>query len=288
MTVLDDILAGVREDLADRQSRITIEELQEKAGQLPSARPAESVLRHGDTVKVIAEVKRSSPSKGALAAIADPAGLASEYESGGACVISVLTERRRFGGSLEDLVSVRTAVDVPVLRKDFVVSSYQVWEARAHGADAVLLIVAALEQEALVSLVERVQSLGMTAIVEVHDEDEVDRAAGGRCPGDRGQRPRPAHPRDRPDHLRPARTADPERHRPDRRVRRPGPARRARTTPAPVLTPSWSVRASSPARTRAGRSPIWSPPARTRRCVLLAHDRADHPAGQQSVQSVHG
>jgi indole-3-glycerol phosphate synthase len=178
VTVLDDILAGVREDLADRQSRTTLEELQEKAGQLASARPAESVLRHGDTVKVIAEVKRSSPSKGALAAIADPAGLASEYESGGACVISVLTERRRFGGSLEDLASVRTAVDVPVLRKDFVVSSYQVWEARAHGADAVLLIVAALEQEALVSLVERVQSLGMTAIVEVHDEDEVDRAAG--------------------------------------------------------------------------------------------------------------
>jgi indole-3-glycerol phosphate synthase len=178
VTVLDDILAGVREDLADRQARITLEELQEKAGQLPSARPAESVLRHGDTVKVIAEVKRSSPSKGALAAIADPAGLASEYESGGACVISVLTEQRRFGGSLEDLVSVRTAVDVPVLRKDFVFTSYQVWEARAHGADAVLLIVAALEQEALVSLVERVASLGMTPIVEVHDEEEVDRAAG--------------------------------------------------------------------------------------------------------------
>jgi indole-3-glycerol phosphate synthase len=176
--VLDDILAGVREDLADRQSRVSLEELQEKAGQLHSARPAESVLRDGDTVKVIAEVKRSSPSKGALAAIADPAGLASEYESGGACLISVLTERQRFGGSLEDLASVRTAVDVPVLRKDFVVSSYQVWEARAHGADAVLLIVAALEQEALVSLVERVQSLGMTALVEVHDEEEVDRAAG--------------------------------------------------------------------------------------------------------------
>ena len=185
MTVLDDILAGVREDLADRQSRVTLEQLQEKAGQLRSARSADSVLRHGDTVKVIAEVKRSSPSKGALAAIADPAALASEYESGGACVISVLTERQRFGGSLEDLASVRTAVDVPVLRKDFIVSSYQVWEARAHGADAVLLIVSALEQEALVSLVERIESLGMTALVEVHDEEEVKRAvdAGARVIG---------------------------------------------------------------------------------------------------------
>jgi indole-3-glycerol phosphate synthase len=185
VTVLDEILVGVRADLAERQARTTLEELQEKAGQLPSARPAESVLRHGDTVKVIAEVKRSSPSKGALAAIADPAGLASEYESGGACLISVLTEKQRFGGSLEDLVSVRTAVDVPVLRKDFVFTSYQVWEARAHGADAVLLIVAALEQEALVSLVERVASLGMTALVEVHDETEVERAvdAGARVIG---------------------------------------------------------------------------------------------------------
>ena len=185
MTVLDDILAGVREDLADRQAQVTLEQLQEKAGQLPSARSADSVLRHGDTVKVIAEVKRSSPSKGALAAIADPAALATEYESGGACVISVLTERRRFGGSLDDLASVRTAVDVPVLRKDFVFTSYQVWEARAHGADAILLIVAALEQPALVSLVERVASLGMTALVEVHDEEEVDRAvdAGARVIG---------------------------------------------------------------------------------------------------------
>jgi indole-3-glycerol phosphate synthase len=147
--------------------------------------PAEAALRDGETVKVVAEVKRSSPSKGALAAIADPAGLASDYEAGGATIISVLTEQRRFGGSLADLADVRAAVDVPVLRKDFVVTSYQVWEARAHGADAVLLIVAALEQEALVSLVERVHSLGMTALVEVHDVDEVARAvdAGARVIG---------------------------------------------------------------------------------------------------------
>jgi indole-3-glycerol phosphate synthase len=185
VTVLDDILVGVREDLAERQSRTTLEELQQRANARSSALPAESILRHGDTVKVIAEVKRSSPSKGMLAAIADPAGLAGEYESGGASVISVLTEQRRFGGSLEDLTAVRNAVDVPLLRKDFIVTSYQVWEARAHGADAVLLIVAALEQEALVSLCERVHSLGMTAIVEVHDAEEVQRAldAGARVVG---------------------------------------------------------------------------------------------------------
>ena len=185
MTVLDDILAGVREDLVERQARIGLPELQALADKRPSARPAESVLRDGDAVKVIAEVKRMSPSKGALAAIADPAALAGDYESAGASVISVLTEQRRFGGSLQDLAAVRAAVDVPVLRKDFVVSSYQVWEARAHGADAVLLIVAALEQQALVSLVERVQSLGMTPLVEVHDAEEVSRAvdAGARVIG---------------------------------------------------------------------------------------------------------
>jgi indole-3-glycerol phosphate synthase len=185
VTVLDDILAGVREDLVERQSRVTLETLQEQATSRASAMSAEAALRDGETVKVIAEVKRSSPSKGALAAIADPAGLASDYESGGASWISVLTEQRQFGGSLDDLAGVRKAVDVPLLRKDFVVSSYQVWEARAHGADAVLLIVAALEQEALVSLVERVESLGMTPLVEVHDEDEVSRAldAGARVIG---------------------------------------------------------------------------------------------------------
>ena len=185
MTVLDDILAGVREDLAERQSRTSLESLQALAGRRPSARSAESALRDGETVKVIAEVKRSSPSKGALAAIADPAALAGDYEAGGASWISVLTERRRFGGSLEDLAAVRGAVEVPLLRKDFVISSYQVWEARAHGADAVLLIVSALAQPALVSLVERVHSLGMAALVEVHDHAEVLRAvdAGARVIG---------------------------------------------------------------------------------------------------------
>jgi indole-3-glycerol phosphate synthase len=111
-----------------------------------------------------------------MAAIDDPAALATDYESGGARVISVLTEARWFGGSLADLAAVRSAVQVPVLRKDFIIGSYQLWEARAHGADIVLLIVAALEQNALVSLVERAVSIGLLPLVEVHTEDELIRA----------------------------------------------------------------------------------------------------------------
>jgi indole-3-glycerol phosphate synthase len=184
MTVLDDILVGVREDLAGRQAVTPLEALKERAQAQPPARDGVAALRQPG-IAVIAEVKRQSPSKGALAAIEDPAGLAAQYEAGGASVISVLTESRRFGGSLADLDAVRARVEVPVLRKDFVVTSYQVWEARAHGADLVLLIVAALEQEALVSLVERTESLGMTPLVEVHDELEAERAllAGARVVG---------------------------------------------------------------------------------------------------------
>lgn len=183
-TVLDSILEGVRADLAARQAVTSLDELKRKAELRPSALDALAALTL-DEVAVIAEVKRSSPSKGALAEIPDPAALAREYEAGGAHVISVLTEQRRFGGTLDDLAAVRQAVDIPVLRKDFIVSSYQLFEARAHGADLVLLIVAALEQEALVSLIERTHSLGMTALVEVHDEEEVDRAvdAGARVIG---------------------------------------------------------------------------------------------------------
>ena len=177
MSVLDDILVGVREDLAERQSRTSLDELKDRAAAQPAALDAAAVLR-APGVAVIAEVKRNSPSKGALAAITDPAALAEEYEAGGASVISVLTEQRRFGGSLADLEAVRGRVSVPVLRKDFVVSSYQLWEGRAYGADVALLIVAALEQDALISLVERTLSLGMTALVEVHDEAELLRALG--------------------------------------------------------------------------------------------------------------
>ena len=184
MTVLDDIIAGVREDVAERMANVSLDELKERAAKVPPARDVAAVLSDDD-VCVIAEVKRSSPSKGALADIADPAALAMEYEAGGAHCISVLTEERRFGGSLADLAAVRAAVDIPVLRKDFIVTSYQLWEAKAYGADMILLIVAALEQPALVSYIERAQSLGLTALVEVHDEEEVSRAveAGARVIG---------------------------------------------------------------------------------------------------------
>jgi indole-3-glycerol phosphate synthase len=173
--VLEEILAGVRLDVAARQAAVPLEQVKELAAAAPPPIDAYAALRKAG-VAVIAEVKRSSPSRGALADIPDPADLAGEYAAGGARCISVLTEGRWFGGSLADLAAVRAAVNVPVLRKDFVVSSYQVHEARAHGADLVLLIVAALEQNVLTGLLERIESLGMTALVEVHNEDEADRA----------------------------------------------------------------------------------------------------------------
>jgi indole-3-glycerol phosphate synthase len=184
MTVLDEIVDGVRADLAERQRGVSVADLRAAVEQAPPALDPMPVFR-APGVSVIAEVKRRSPSKGALADIPDPAKLAAEYAAGGAAAISVLTERRRFGGSLADLDAVRAAVDIPVLRKDFVVTSYQVHEARAHGADLCLLIVAALDDNTLTGLLERVESLGMTALVEVHDEAEADRAlaAGARVIG---------------------------------------------------------------------------------------------------------
>lgn len=183
-STLETIIAGVRRQVEARQREVPLERLREQAESAPAVRDAYSVLRRAG-VGVVAEIKRASPSAGALADIPDPAELAGEYAAGGARVVSVLTEEDWFGGSLADLAAVRAAVEIPVLRKDFVVSSYQVHEARAYGADVVLLIVAALEQKVLVGLRERIESLGMTALVEVHDEDEADRAleAGARVIG---------------------------------------------------------------------------------------------------------
>lgn len=175
MSVLDEILEGVRADLAERQAKVSIEDLKKAAGQQGYAIDPMPRLR-GDGIAVIAEVKRSSPSKGALAAIADPAALAADYQAGGAAAISVLTEKHRFGGTIADLRSVRAAVDVPVLCKDFILSSYQLWEARANGADLALLLVVALEQNALIALIERAESIGLTPLVECHTEEEVERA----------------------------------------------------------------------------------------------------------------
>jgi indole-3-glycerol phosphate synthase len=134
------------------------------------------VALKGDKIRVIAEVKRSSPSKGQLAQILDPAELAKSYEAAGASAVSVLTESRRFGGSLKDLDVVRSAVNVPVLRKDFMVDEYQFYEARAHGADIILLIVAALSKNQLHDFADLTKSLGMHALIEVHTEDELIRA----------------------------------------------------------------------------------------------------------------
>ncbi|MGZ4532138.1 MAG: indole-3-glycerol phosphate synthase TrpC [Mycobacteriaceae bacterium] len=175
MNVLDSIVEGVKADVAARELVTDLATVKAAAQAAPPARDAVAALQ-ASGIAVIAEVKRASPSRGALADIAEPAVLAKQYADGGARVISVLTEQRRFGGSLADLDAVRAAVDIPVLRKDFIVGPYQVHESRAHGADLVLLIVAALEQNTLAALLDRVESLGMTALVEVHTEAEADRA----------------------------------------------------------------------------------------------------------------
>jgi indole-3-glycerol phosphate synthase len=174
-TVLDSIIEGVREDVAAREAVVSLDEVKAAAKAVPAPLNVLAALREPG-IGVIAEVKRASPSRGSLATISDPAKLAGAYQDGGARIISVLTEQRRFNGSLEDLDAVRAAVAIPVLRKDFIVRPYQIHEARAHGADMLLLIVAALEQSALVSMLDRTESLGMTALVEVHTEEEADRA----------------------------------------------------------------------------------------------------------------
>ena len=175
MTVLDEIIAGVREDLDGRIALRPQAELEATVAALPPALPVLPALRAAG-LGVIAEVKRASPSKGHLAAIPDPASLAAEYAAGGASAISVLTEARRFNGSLADLAAVRQAVPTPLLRKDFVVTEYQLWEGRAAGADLALLIVAALTDAELSGFLALGDRLGITCLVEAHTADEVRRA----------------------------------------------------------------------------------------------------------------
>ena len=195
--VLSDIVAGVRVDLARRRAVASEADLRAALSDVDPPRDPMPTLRSPGS-SVIAEVKRRSPSKGDLAEIVDPASLARQYAAGGAAAISVLTEERRFGGSLDDLRAVRAAVDVPLLRKDFVVEPYQVLEARAAGADLVLLIVAALDDDLLRRLYQQARELGMTVLVEVHDEPETARAVdlGAELVG--RQRPQPEDPRRRP------------------------------------------------------------------------------------------
>ena len=173
MSVLDSIIEGVREDLAKRRKPLS--QIHDQMSQAPRALDAHAALL-GDQMKVIAEVKRSSPSKGKLSTIADPAALAEKYQGAGASVISVLTEERRFKGSLADLAAVRSRVNIPILRKDFMVDEYQFFEARAYGADVILLIVAALSKSQLKDFYDVATELGMASLIEVHTADELERA----------------------------------------------------------------------------------------------------------------
>ena len=175
MSVLDDIVAGVRTDLAARESVTGLADLRAALADVDPPRDPMPHFRAAGS-SVIAEVKRRSPSKGDLADIPDPAALATSYAAGGAAAISVLTEERRFGGSLDDLRAVRAAVETPLLRKDFVVEGYQLLEGRAAGADLALLIVAALADDDLRRLHDQARELGLTVLVEVHDEPETERA----------------------------------------------------------------------------------------------------------------
>jgi indole-3-glycerol phosphate synthase len=175
--LLEDLYAGSIADAAKRQELIPTVELEKLA--LSAADPVDAIalLGKGQNIQVIAEIKRASPSKGHLAQIPDPAALATTYEQAGAGAISVLTEQRSFLGSLEDLDQVRNAVSVPLLRKDFIANEYQILEARAHGADIVLLIAAGLAEAVLTRLKAFAESLGMASFVETHNQAEVELAA---------------------------------------------------------------------------------------------------------------
>ena len=173
MSVLDSIIEGVREDLAARRGSMGA--LHERIDAQAPALDAHSFLSRNE-MNVIAEVKRSSPSKGNLAPITDPAALAEKYQEAGAAAVSVLTEQRRFGGSLADLDAVRSRIEIPVLRKDFMVDEYQFLEARAHGADIVLLIVAALSKSQLKDFYDLATELGMASLIEVHTQSELESA----------------------------------------------------------------------------------------------------------------
>lgn len=172
--VLADLTAGAVEDAERRAVTRPLIDVERAALARPAALDALAALAPAARVKIIAEVKRASPSRGALAEIPDPAHQAALYEQGGASAISVLTEERRFGGSLADLEAVTARVGIPVLRKDFIATPYQVFEARAAGADLVLLIVAGLTRSQLTELYALILQLGMTPLVETHSAEELE------------------------------------------------------------------------------------------------------------------
>lgn len=169
---------AARARVVTAEGTVSLDELRERVRALGPA-PGFAAALAGPGVSIIAEVKRASPSRGPIAEIADPARLARSYADGGARAVSVLTEPQWFNGSLEDLVTISGSVEIPALRKDFVVDEYQIWEARAAGASAVLLIVAALDDGALGDLLRAADDAGLDTLVEVHDTDEAGRATTG-------------------------------------------------------------------------------------------------------------
>lgn len=176
MSALDRIIAQKRWEVATQKRLLTERELRDRIGIVPRAKDFAAALRQGSAPRVVAEFKRASPSKGAICASADPAKVACEYADNGAVAISVLTDARWFWGSLQDLWRIRESVALPLLRKEFVVDPYQIVEARAYGADAVLLLCSVLDDQQLFDFAMLARELGMTAVVEAHDENEIDRA----------------------------------------------------------------------------------------------------------------
>lgn len=174
--ILDDILARTRTDLAARKAARPLADLEAAAAALPPVRSLARALRRPDRIACIAEFKRRSPSAGWIAEAADPAATARTYATGGAQALSILTDGPFFGGGLDDLGAARAACELPVLRKDFIVDRYQIVEARAAGADAILLIVAALSDAEVTALLAAAREVGVEALVEAHDADEVRRA----------------------------------------------------------------------------------------------------------------
>lgn len=174
--ILDDILARTRADLETRKRERPLAAVEREAAARPPARSLAAALRRPGAIACIAEFKRRSPSAGWMGAEADLAATARAYAAGGAAAMSVLTDEPFFGGRLADLAVARAAVGVPILRKDFIVDRYQIAEARAAGADAILLIVAALDDAALADLLGAASAAGLEVLVEAHDEAEVARA----------------------------------------------------------------------------------------------------------------
>src|SRR5262244_1630125 len=186
MSVLDEIVANTRAEVARRKDIVSRATLERQCRALPAARDFEGALRPSlASIRLIAEVKKASPSRGVLSSGLDPVALATTYATHGAQAISVLTDEKYFKGSLDDLRAVRAAVNVPLLRKDFTIDEYKLWESRAAGAGAVLLMVSILEPTQLSDLLATAKGLGLAALVECHTAAELDQAlaAGSRIVG---------------------------------------------------------------------------------------------------------